>query len=316
MKIKILSGLLVLSLVFNIAGVVFLVAFLKTRSTCKALKREQQRIVANLSLIRGAGVAPEPGSGDHVLKRTFRSHVDGKLDSLGLIPPRTPDHTDSHTLVVYFHGMGSNFMEPFVVPYDRSVADAITAGNARLALLSVNYRGEASWGSDAAYADVSQNIRQVMEEFPVDRIVLIGTSMGGCAALTYAAVAPPAIRGKISGVVSVEAAGDLTDLYRESSHPAVRQAMRLAFAATPDTNPHIYRQKSLSGNLDSFPRQARVAVVSATKDTIVPPELQEQIISMLASRGIACKLIKVDEPHGAPPASCYRNGLKFVLCES
>ncbi len=228
------------------------------------------------------------------------------------LPPAQATALSNVTLVVYLHGMGSSYIEPFVSPADKSIASAISTLDPNMVVISPSYRGSASWGSDAAMLDISQNIRQVMQEFPVKRIILMGTSMGGCTVLSYAAQAPKDIKDKLVGIVSVESAGDLASLYKETQIQAVKDAMILAFKGTPTQAPQAYAFKSVLSNLDQFPTNVHVAIISARQDNIVPPDLQKQTLDALDARHIPVKLIEVDGGHGCPPADTYEEGYKFA----
>ncbi len=313
MKARILVGALCLSLLVNIAGIFFFVAFLVSRGQNSHLRHERNELARNLTVIRGQGVADETVDGSpRVYRRTFYSQLDGNPDVFGLLPPAAATSMSNVTLVVYLHGMGSSYIEPFVSPADKSVASAITALDPNVVVISPSYRGTASWGSDAAMLDITQNIREVMQEFPIKRIVLMGTSMGGCTVLSYAAEAPKDIRDKLVGIVSVESAGDLASLYKETKVAQVQDAMVQAFKGTPEQNPQAYAFKSVLSNLDKFPTNVHVAIISAKQDNIVPPDLQKQTLDALNARHIPVKLIEVDGGHGCPPGDIYVEGYKFA----
>lgn len=303
-------------MLFNVAGLVFFIGFLNLKGHIKDLRSERNLMAHNLSTItKNLGTSESlPSSRAEI--RNFISHVDGERDSYAIMPPLVQAHNNAFTLVVYMHGMGSNFLEPFYYPDGEPIADGITSTNPNIVLLSVSYRGQASWGSDTAMSDVSQNIRQVIQEFPIKQIVLVGTSMGGCTVLTYAACAPQDIKDKIIGVVSSESSGDLTSLYYKSKHPALKPALIAAFGGTPEQTPLNYKKKSFLDMVNMFPTKARVAVISARSDTIVPPQMQRDIVAALESQHIAAKLIEVDGDHGAPPAALYKEGVDFVLSPS
>lgn len=313
MKVRILAGLLAVSVLLNIAGLVFFIGFLSLQGHYKSVRRERNQMAHNLNVIRGAGLINAVMESDHVAKRSFISHVDGQTDNFALLAPVLKAPSKNITLFVYLHGMGSNYLEPFFYPENAPVSDAIVQHIPGSAFLSCSYRGQASWGNEAAMSDITQNIRQVCQEYPVSRIVLIGTSMGGCTVLTYAAIAPSDIKEKLCGVVSVESAGDLVALYKETEHPALAPAMIAAFGGTPEQIPAVYKSRSFLGNIDAFPKQVKVAVISARQDDIVPPDLQKKIVEELDKRQVSSKLIEIDGGHGAPPASVYMDGLDFVL---
>src|SRR6202030_38276 len=93
--------------------------------------------------------------------------------------------------------------------------------------------GDSSWGSEAAMSDITQNIREVLQQFPIKNIILTGTSMGGCMVLTYATQAPPDIKEKLRGIVSVEGAGDLAKLYDKTANAHVKMALAAMMGGSP-----------------------------------------------------------------------------------
>lgn len=267
----------------------------------------------NLAAIRSGNVMNQALSSDSVQRRTFVSLVDANMDWYAFQAPSFVPNALDYTLVLYLHGMGSNYMEPFVTPSDQTIAAAITRDIPRVGLLSCSYRNDASWGSDAALADIVQNTRQILQEYPFKSIVVMGTSMGGCVALNFAATAPEDIKQKIIGVVSMESAGDLPELFKTTSHRDIRPAMMIAFGGAPDQIPDVYRRKSFLNNIAGLTQGAKVYVLSARGDRIVPPELQRKVVDELEKRSVPVKYQEIDGQHSAPAAHFYAEGLNFVL---
>ncbi|HEY9867709.1 MAG TPA: alpha/beta fold hydrolase [Candidatus Obscuribacterales bacterium] len=312
MKARTLAACLVVSLLLNAAGVVFFFLYLNERGERKSAAKERSRMAQRLTALRAAELTGEQ-SRERIERHTFRSHVDGTQDEFALIEPSAGADVSDLTLVVYLHGMGSTYLEPFFVPPRETVADAVTRTHPSTVFLSPSYRREASWGNDAAVCDITQNIRQVCQQFPIKRIVIMGTSMGGCVGLVYAESAPADVKQKIAGVVSVESAGDLVDLYKTSMHPGLAMAMISAFGGSPEQVPQVYKKKSFLKNLDGLPAGVRIAIISAREDEIVPPRLQHDIVKALERHHVPVKLIEVDGEHGPPPVRVYMEAFDFVL---
>jgi acetyl esterase/lipase len=312
-KVRVLSGLLAVSLTLNVAGLVFFIGFLNLSGHYKTLKRQRSEMEHSLNVIKTESLMPGSSQAGEIFRRTFISQVDGEPDAFAVMPPSAYQPNTDYTLVVYLHGMGSNYMEPFTAPAGEPLADALAARNHSLVILSCNYRKLSSWGSDNAIADISQNIHEVSAQYPIKRIVMMGTSMGGCTALTYVEKAPADIKQKIVGVVSVESAGDLASLYHLTRHPMIQPALIAAAGGAPEQVPEAYRKLSFIPNLDQFPDTAAVCVVSARSDIIVPPQLQKDVVSALESKHVPVKMIEIDGAHGAPPAPVYLQALDFVL---
>lgn len=329
MKFRVLIALLLLSLGFNAAGVVFLVGYLGARKDIKKLRGQHTAMEQKLILAAQAtahaqedaqelrsvppklSAALEKEVAEHVVGRSFVSLRDGVEDQIGLLLPKVPNPAGC-TLLVYFHGMGANFMQPFVTPTDGPAAMAFQNLDPDTCILSVSYRKEASWGTDAALADVSQNIRHVMQEVPCRRIVLAGGSMGACTALGYAIQCPDDIRQKITGLIAVQGAGDLAKLYRDTKLESVREAMTAAFGGSPDQNPAIYRAKSLLDNIEKLDPKVKIAVVSTDRDTIVPSALQFDVADQLSAKKYQVAHLRFAGDHHLPPSSAYVEAYRFV----
>lgn len=319
MKNQILIVLLVLSLLLNAAGIVFFILFLSEHGHYKSARKEKAQLERSLAVVQSAGVMNQinqSAPGDPVQKQNFVSKVDGLIDSYAFQAPQfTPGATD-YVLVVYLHGMGSNQMEPFVTPASQSMAAAITRENPKVGVLSVSYRKEASWGNDQAIEDLCQNIREVSQKYPFQSIVMMGTSMGACVSLNFAATAPQDIKEKITGVICVEGAGDLSQLFKETAADSVKQAMMIAYGGTPDQVLSTFHKKSFLYNIESLAPKVRVYVLSARNDKVVPPNLQRSIVEALRQKGIVNHFDEIDGPHEAPPPQYYSRGIKFVMGET
>jgi dienelactone hydrolase len=266
-----------------------------------------------MALMRGQKNVNDVLHSDDVIKSTFVSKYDGQEDTFAVLPPSGTKPEAGYDLVVYLHGMGSTFLEPFVCPDTRPIAREIAAKKPQLIFASLNYRLGYSWGNDAAIADITQNIREIMQRYPIHRIVLMGTSMGGCTVLTYSALAPADVKIKLVGAVSSEGAGDLSRLFHETKNGSIPPALQNAFGGTPETVPERYAKQSFIPNIEQVKGDNRYAILSATRDTIVPPKFQKELVELLNKRSMPTDLIEINSGHGVPPAEFYLQGLEFVL---
>lgn len=312
MKSRVFIALFVISLLTNIAGIVFFILYLDSARHVRSLKTERALLIENLNAVQTAEVIRSTNA-DKSRARTFVSHFDGTQDYFAVAPNVIKPQPGGYTLIVYLHGMGHSFMEPFTSPIEHPIAYAVTTTNPSLIFLSCNYRRQAAWASDAALADISQNIRETLQQYPIKQIVLMGCSMGGCVSLTYAALAPDEIKEKMTGVVSIEGAGDLAALYKQTDEPTVRGALNQCFGGPPDQAQSNYAAKSFISNIEKVPKKLRVAVISAREDKVVPPPLQAEIIKVCQSNSIEAKLVPVDDGHHMPPIECILTALSYVM---
>lgn len=310
MRKRVLVALLVVSCLLNAAGITFFVLYLNAQSHNKSLKNQYQKQLTSIEIFRAE--ANKENSSAILSKRMFISHFDGKPDSFAVSPPFILTPTTAVTLVVYLHGQNSSYLEPFETGEGACIAEGVVARN-NTVLLSCDYRAPASWGSPAAISDITQNIRELSQEYPVTRIVMMGTSMGGSIAPTYAAIAPPDIKSKIIGVVSVVGTGDLAALFHATTLPTVKNAMLASFGGPPETQMPAYEARSLVYHMNELPKNIKFAVVSAHKDKVVPPALQKEMVLALERANIPHKLIELDLHHEAPPIDIYGQALDYVL---
>jgi predicted alpha/beta-fold hydrolase len=243
----------------------------------------------------------------------FKSEVTGKRDSYAWAKPYVEQKGVPGTLVVYFHGLGQDFKEPFSVLLGNTstICDSIMMEEASVALLSCNY-GTASWGKPAALNDISKNIRDVLQAYPAFRIVVYGTSMGGGTAINYAALAPDDIKEKITGVLAVYPCGDLRALRDKSTNPAVKPSL-MAALGNPDVDDKLWEETSCLNNIKNIDKKVKVAVITSKDDTTVPPEFQKSIVKALKKNGNKVKYIIVEGNHAIPPKTPLLSGLSFAL---
>jgi acetyl esterase/lipase len=309
-----LPVLLTVSMLLNVAGLVFFILFLNTEKRLKDVKNERNHLAQNLAGLQASQIARDADL-DKRRVRTFVSHFDGAQDAIVIAPKEVPP-LKAYQLVVYLHGMGHTCLEPFTSPKGHPIADAIIKSDPSIIILSCNYRRQAAWASDGALSDISQNIREVCQQFPINRIAIVGCSMGGCVSLIYATLAPQDIKEKLAGVVSLEGAGDMASLYSQTNEPTVRYALQNCFGGNPDQSPATYAAKSFIKNVGALPPTTRVAVISAREDKVVPPSLQADIIKALDGAKITNKLLPIDGDHHMPDPKVIVDGLRFVLSGS
>jgi dienelactone hydrolase len=153
----------------------------------------------------------------------------------------------------------------------------------------------------------------VCQQFPVKRIYLIGSSMGGCMALSYSALAPDDIKKQMAGLICIEGAGDLAELYHKTNLDDARRTLRDCFGGAPEQVSVAYAGKSMLPNISGVPGQLRIAIISARQDHTVPPELQDQVFKAFKSQGRPVVLLPVEQDHGWPNIKVVDQALDFVL---
>ncbi len=313
LQVRVLIGLLVLSLLGNAAGITFFVCYLHQRGQSVRFKKQAAELDHQLQITRIAGAyLPEFLTPPRISRQVFMSQLDNHEDCFATAPTAVYAPDGNVGLIVYLHGMGGDYLEPFVFPKNKPFGPVMVSHFPATIILSPNYRGLASFGNAPALADISQNIRQILQQYPIKKIVIAGTSMGGCTALNYAATAPSDIQDKIIGVVSVEASGDLAALYNETKSESVHGAIARALGGQPSQVPHQYRQFSFLTNIHRLPPRIKVALVSGTKDEVIPTHFQDDLLNAISHNNNPTKMLKFDGPHGFPDDSMLLEALDFA----
>lgn len=312
MKVKLLLAVLVLSLLGNAAGITFLAVYLHQKSMVSQLKKQKDELAHQLNIIQLAGAAlPELLAPARLSRRAFISHLDSTPDFFALAPTAV-NAPRGVTLLVYLHGMNSDYLEPFTYPKTKPLGPYLIDHIPSILILSCNYRKKQSFGNDPALADITQNIRQICQQYPVNKIIMAGTSMGGMTVLNYAATAPEDIQNKITGVVSIEGTGDLAKLYESTKEPLIRDALVKAYGGTPKQVLAAYKSHSMINNIHRLPSRIRVAIISSTRDLIVPPELQDDVLNALNENHNPTKMIKVNASHTFHAAPTILEAVEFA----
>ncbi|MBS1989383.1 MAG: prolyl oligopeptidase family serine peptidase [Cyanobacteria bacterium SZAS LIN-3] len=297
----------------TVTAVVFLILFIVSAGQNGSLKKKAAQLQAELSQTRNSQVFDGQARPGVPERQGFMSLLDGSKDEMAILPPNSFQGQKDLTLVVYLHGMGSTYMEPFLVPKDKTVGQAISEHNGAVVIASPNYRGQSAWCNEQAVADIDQNIRSLLQRFPISKIVIMGTSMGGCSALAYSYLAGDDIKRLLIGVVAAEPSGDLSLLYGKTHSQIVKNGMIGAFGGPPEAQPQKYTSRSLLNNTDKVPANLRFAIISAKQDNVIPPDFQRAIVNTLKDKKFSCELIEVDEQHGVPAASAFVQGLDYVV---
>jgi pimeloyl-ACP methyl ester carboxylesterase len=224
-----------------------------------------------------------------------------------------------NTLVVYLHGLGGTIFEPYKHPSPkRSYASSAFFGSvSNVQFAAIDFGVPGVWVNGKDFDDITCGIEALLAQTSAKQIILAGSSMGGSAALTYAAKAPDEIRAKIIGIVAIYPVGNFAALYEQSSAPEVKLSMDLAFGGPVEKFRSKYMENSLLPNLSKVQRQTKFYIISAATDTVCPRQLQVLLINELEKSGYRCQLETVQSTHlKAPPVESFCRGLDFVLSHS
>ncbi|MBC7816039.1 MAG: alpha/beta hydrolase fold domain-containing protein, partial [Planctomycetaceae bacterium] len=118
----------------------------------------------------------------------FLSKLDGTEQRYVIM---LPDGFDSHSatsVLIALHGHGSDRWQFVKDSRDECRAARDAAAKQRMIYVSPDYRAKTSWMGPAAEADLLQILDELSNKYRVHKVVIIGGSMGGTAALTFAAL--------------------------------------------------------------------------------------------------------------------------------
>jgi pimeloyl-ACP methyl ester carboxylesterase len=258
------------------------------------------------ALFQIAGLAETPYE-----TKTFVSQIDNREDFYAYALPKEPP-SGPLTLIVFFHGVTQDFTEPFKEP----IAEVIMKKYPSLAIMSSNFGRRASWGTRNARIDVTHNIQEFSQSHPVDKIILMGTSMGASVAMNYAACAPKELRKKIIGIVAVCPVPDLAVLHTVSLGPIIKSSMEKSFKGTPEDKPAEYHIASLDANIVLFPTDAKVYLIDYLQDIEIPAKLVRTLERSLRVRDVNFKTVELPGILKEPLGKDLNAGLKFILEDS
>lgn len=209
----------------------------------------------------------------------FVARLDKTEQRYVVVTPKGFDAKRANTAVVAFHGHGSDRWQ--FVKQDRGECKGtrdIAEANGFL-LVCPDYRAKTSWMGPAAEADVLQILDELKEKYGVRRVVVAGGSMGGTAALAFAALHPD----RVAGCVSLNGTANLVE------YEGFADAIATAYGGTRKERPEVYRSRSAELHAERLTMP--VAMTTGGKDTVVPPASCFRLADKLKALGRPVTLI-------------------------
>jgi pimeloyl-ACP methyl ester carboxylesterase len=203
----------------------------------------------------------------------FVARCDGSIERYVLVLPGDFPNEKPHDLLVVLHGHGADRWQFVRDLRDECRAARDAAAEHRMILVSPDYRAKTSWMGPKAEADVLQILDEIKARYRIGKTIFCGGSMGGSAALTFAALHPRLV----DGVVSMN--GTANHLEYEGFQEAIRQA----FGGTKAELPEQYKNRSA----EYWPERLTmpIAVTTGGRDTLVPPESVLRLAGVLQKLG-------------------------------
>ena len=235
---------------------------------------------------------------------TFVAANDGTIQRYVVVFPESFHPNTKHDVLIALHGAGSDRWQFVKDPRDECRAARDVASEHRMLYVSPDYRAPVSWMGPQAEADLVQIIAELKEKQLVGRVFLCGGSMGGSAALTFAAVHPHLI----DGVASMNGTANYFE------YENYQDTIRKSFGGTKKDFPMEYKKRSA----EYWPEKLTMPVgfTVSGKDTIVPPDSVRRLAAVLHSMDRAVKLIDRPERGHATQYADAKAILQFVIQRS
>lgn len=231
----------------------------------------------------------------------FISAVDGSSQYYVEILPGSFDAKKKYDVIIGLHGHGSDRWQFAKDKRDECASFRDFAARYQMIAVSPDYRAKTSWMGPAAEKDMLQIINALKRKYHVHRVFLVGGSMGGTAALTFAALHPELIDGVVS----------MNGLANHFEYDRFQDAIAASFGGTKEAIPLEYKKRSA----EYWPEKLRmpIAITVGKQDTIVPPASVIRLAEVLRVTGSRV-LLNINETGGHDTR--YRDAfaaMEFVL---
>lgn len=231
----------------------------------------------------------------------FTAKVDGTIQRYVTIEPDGFERGKPVNILIALHGHGSDRWQ--FVRDERSECKAAREAAARhgMAFVSPDYRAKTSWMGPKAEADLVQIIEETKSKYGARKVIVCGGSMGGTAALTFAALHPDLV----DGVVAFNGTANLLEYER------FQDAIAESFGGSKRELPEEYRKRSAELHFDRL--KMPVAATTGGMDDIVPPQSVLRLMKKLEASN--SKALSIHRPEGghATDAADSAAALEFVI---
>jgi pimeloyl-ACP methyl ester carboxylesterase len=215
--------------------------------------------------IAGTGQAAEPAGQDIA----FTAQCDGTEQRYVLLLPADFQPATPSDVLIALHGHGSDRWQFVRDPRDECRAARDVAARRRMLFVSPDYRARTSWMGPKAEADVVQIIAELKQAHRVGRVFVCGGSMGGTAALAFAALHPELV----AGVASMNGTANLLE------YTQFQDAIAASFGGPKPAIPEEYKRRSA----EYWPERLTMPIGLTTggQDTLVPPASVQRLAAVL-----------------------------------
>lgn len=227
----------------------------------------------------------------------FQASCDGTEQRYVLIVPAEFDANARHDVLIALHGHGSDRWQFAKDNRDECRAARDVAARHGMLYVSPDYRAKTSWMGPKAEADVVQIIGDLKRRHRIGRVFVCGGSMGGTAALTFAALHPELV----SGVASMNGTANLLE------YQQFQDAIAESYGGSKAQVPEQYKQRSA----EYWPERLTMPIAVATggQDKLVPPDSVLRLANVLKLLGR--DVLVIHRPEGGHSTN-YADGVAIL----
>ncbi len=214
---------------------------------------------------------------------TFKARIDGSEQHYLELLPSGFVAAQPHSLMIALHGGGSDRHQYATDPRDECKGARDVAARYNMVYISPDCRGKSGLMGPAAESDMLQIIRDTRRKYKIDKIFLVGASMGGMNVMAFTALHPELV----SGVSAQNAHVNFIEHHGESTEAA--------FGGKITDIPLEYKKRSAEYWPEKFTMP--VAITIGGKDPLVAPDSARRFIAAL--KEIGKKALLIEKPEGS-----------------
>ena len=215
---------------------------------------------------------------------SFQSTLDRTEQFYMELLPMAFDSNKAHDLIIGLHGHGSTRKQFALDARSECASFREFAGKYGMIAVSPDYRAPTSWMGPEAAADIVQLIKGLKAAYKINRVFLVGGSMGASSALTFAVLYPE----QVDGVMA------MNGLANHVEYKNFQDAINASFGA----NGGDVNEEKKKRSAEFHPEQLTmpVAFTVGGKDTSVPGDSVKRLYQKLKSMNR--KVLMIEQPNG------------------
>lgn len=215
---------------------------------------------------------------------SFHSTLDRTEQFYMEMLPTPFDGSKAHDLVIGLHGHGSTRTQFAQDPRSECASFREFAGKHVMIAVSPDYRAPTSWMGPEAEADMVQLIKALKAAYKINRVFLVGGSMGASSALTFAVLHPDLVDGVMA----------MNGLANHVEYKNFQEAINTSFGAMGgDVN---VEKRKRSAEFHPGHLTMPVAFTVGGKDTSVPGDSVMRLYKRL--KAMNRKVLMIERPDG------------------